>query len=79
MSKPTNVFDNPLDRVRQNRGNSNDNDAQLDSVTGEPVEIAPDGAKTESEIEDKKTADKDEALRIDPNSRIPRPVEPDLA
>ena len=58
---------------------ANSDDEQLTPATGEPVGVAPDGAKTEGEIEDKQTVDKDEALRIDPNSRIPRPVQPDLA
>lgn len=59
--------------------NANSDDEQLKPATGEPVGIAPDGAKTEGEIENKQVAHKDEALRIDPNSRIPRPVQPDLA
>ncbi|MDB5525284.1 MAG: hypothetical protein JWM58_3047 [Rhizobium sp.] len=58
---------------------ANRDDQQLNSETGEPVGIAPDGAKTEGEIDNKKTVNEDEALRIDPNSRIPRPVQPDLA
>jgi hypothetical protein len=58
---------------------ANPDDEQVNEETGEPSGVAPHGAKTEGEIEEKKTDDEDDALRIDPNSRIPRPVPPDLA
>jgi hypothetical protein len=58
---------------------ANDDDEQLSEQTGQPFGIAPLGAKTEGEIEDKKNADKKDAAAIDPDSRIPRPVQPDLA
>ena len=64
--------------TKLNRG-VKDDDEQVDKRTGEPVEVAPAGAKTEGEIERKKNADKRDAARIDPNSRIPRPPQPDLA
>ena len=54
-------------------------DVQRDTGTGAPVGIAPNGAKTEGEIEEKINADPAKAARIDPESRIPRPVLPDLA
>lgn len=54
-------------------------DVQRDAETGAPVGIAPNGAKTEGEIEEKTNADPGKAARIDPESRIPRPVPPDLA
>jgi hypothetical protein len=50
-------------------------DMQIDEATGRPVSIAPDGEK-ENRPE---TVDPKERLRIDPESRIPRPVQPDLA
>jgi hypothetical protein len=58
---------------------ANDDDEQLDEQTGRPVGVAPLGAKTEGEIEDKKNLDKDDAAQIDPRSRIPRPAQPDIA
>ena len=58
---------------------ANADDEQLDENTGNPVGVAPNGAKTEGEIEDKKNSNKQDAARIDPHSRIPRPVPPDLA
>jgi hypothetical protein len=58
---------------------ANDDDEQLDAQTGKPVGVAPLGAKTESEIARDKNADKKDAAEIDPRSRIPRPVQPDLA
>jgi hypothetical protein len=58
---------------------ADDDDPQRDRRTGAPVGIAPNGAKTEGEIEDERNADKGDAAAIDPNSRIPRPVQPDLA
>ena len=54
----------------------NPHDMQIDKETGLPVTIAPDGEKQQT------TGDKappDERLKIDPDSRIPRPVQPDLA
>lgn len=62
---------------KQNAENDLD-DIQRDG-TGAPVGIAPNGAKTEGEIDEKKNADSDDAARIDPESRIPRPAQPDLA
>ena len=50
-------------------------DPQVDEETGRPVAIVPDGEKENSPEE----IDGEERLRIDPNSRIPRPVQPDLA
>jgi len=50
-------------------------DAQIDEETGLPVPITPDGEK-ENRPE---RVDPEERLRIDPESRIPRPVQPDLA
>jgi len=54
-------------------------DVQRDAETGEPIGVAPAGAKTEGEIDDKRNADPRKAARIDPESRIPRPPQPDLA
>ena len=54
---------------------SNPHDMQIDEETGLPVAIAPDGEKELSED----AIDPKEHLRIDPESRIPRPVQPDLA
>lgn len=54
-------------------------DVQRNTETGAPVGVAPNGAKTEGEIEEDANADRGEAARIDPESRIPRPVQPDLA
>lgn len=50
-------------------------DMQVDEETGLPVSITPDGEK-ENRPE---SVEPDERLRIDPESRIPRPVQPDLA
>lgn len=50
-------------------------DPQIDEGTGRPVAIAPDGEKEHKPDE----IDGEERLKIDPNSRIPRPVQPDLA
>lgn len=58
---------------------ANDDDEQLNETTGAPVGVAPVGAKTEGEIANRKNADKHDAAQIDPNSRIPRPPQPDLA
>lgn len=55
------------------RGNMHD--MQIDKETGVPVSIPPDGAK---QIRPE-PVDAEERLRIDPRSRIPRPVQPDLA
>lgn len=54
---------------------NNPHDMQIDAATGLPVAIAPDGEKALSED----GIDPREALRIDPKSRIPTPVQPDLA
>lgn len=51
-------------------------DMQRDEETGQPVAIVPDGEK---EHADGDRATPDESLKIDPRSRIPRPVQPDLA
>lgn len=53
----------------------NPHDMQIDKETGLPVTITPDGEK--ARIEPK--VDPDDRLKIDPESRIPRPVQPDLA
>ena len=53
----------------------NPHDMQIDKETGLPVTIVPDGEKTRREPQ----ADPDDRLKIDPESRIPRPVQPDLA
>jgi hypothetical protein len=50
-------------------------DPQIDRDTGRPVAIAPDGEREN----DPEEIDGRERLKIDPNSRIPRPVQPDLA
>jgi hypothetical protein len=50
-------------------------DMQIDEATGRPVSIAPDGEK-ENRPE---KVNPEERLKIDPESRIPRPVQPDLA
>ena len=53
----------------------NPHDMQIDQDTGLPVAIVPDGEKEPT----REKLDSEEALRIDPESRIPRPVQPDLA
>jgi hypothetical protein len=53
----------------------NDHDMQIDKDTGLPVTIVPDGEKENSEGK----VPPSERLRIDPESRIPRPVQPDIA
>lgn len=53
----------------------NDHDMQIDKDTGLPVAIVPDGEKQDTEPE---VPEKDR-LNIDPESRIPKPVQPDLA
>jgi hypothetical protein len=52
-----------------------DHDMQIDKDTGLPVAIVPDGEKQDTEPE---VPEKDR-LNIDPESRIPKPVQPDLA
>jgi hypothetical protein len=52
-----------------------DHDMQIDKETGLPVAIVPDGEKQDAKP---KVPEKDR-LNIDPESRIPRPVQPDLA
>jgi hypothetical protein len=54
----------------------NPHDMQIDKETGLPVAIAPDGEKDHTH---KDEVGADERLKIDPDSRIPRPVQPDLA
>jgi hypothetical protein len=54
----------------------NPHDMQIDEETGLPVTIAPDG---ESEPPNEGNVAPDDRLKIDPDSRIPRPVQPDLA
>lgn len=58
---------------------ANKDDEQLDPETGKPVGVAPNGAKTEGEIDRERNADPDDAASIDPRSRVPRPAQPDLA
>lgn len=53
----------------------NEYDMQVDPETGRPLSIPPDGEKENRPDE----VAADERLRIDPESRIPRPVQPDLA
>jgi hypothetical protein len=53
----------------------NPHDMQIDKETGLPVTITPDGEKEDPK--DKAVPEK--RLKIDPESRIPRPVQPDLA
>jgi hypothetical protein len=60
---------------RDEPGRGNAHDMQIDKETGLPVTIAPDGEKENNPEE----VQRDERLKIDPNSRIPRPVQPDLA
>jgi hypothetical protein len=50
-------------------------DMQIVEETGLPVSITPDGEKKNRP----ERVDPEERLRIDPESRIPRPVQPDLA
>jgi hypothetical protein len=54
---------------------SDTDDMQIDPKTGRPVSIPPVGEK---ENRPERIAP-EERLRIDPESRIPRPVQPDLA
>lgn len=56
-------------------GRKNPHDMQVDEETGRPVAIVPDGEKPST----RGSVNPDEALRIDPESRVPRPVQPDLA
>ena len=51
-------------------------DMQIDPETGRPVSIPPVGEK---ENRPEPVVAPEERLRIDPESRIPRPVQPDLA
>lgn len=51
---------------------------QIDPQTGRPVPIAPFGELSDLEIEEG-ARDQEDAARIDPDSRIPRPPQPDLA
>ena len=53
----------------------NAHDMQIDEATGLPVSIPPDGEKENRPGR----VDPEDRLRIDPESRIPRPVQPDLA
>ncbi|MBX9456604.1 MAG: hypothetical protein KL863_11605 [Rhizobium sp.] len=53
----------------------NPHDMQIDENTGLPFSIVPDGEKPEPQDE----VAPEDRLRIDPESRIPRPVQPDLA
>ena len=53
----------------------NPHDMQIDKETGLPVAVVPDGEKAEQP----EKADPEDKLKIDPESRIPRPVQPDLA
>jgi hypothetical protein len=51
---------------------------QLDPLTGKPIPIAPFGELSDIEIEDGAKG-RENPARIDPESRIPRPPQPDLA
>ncbi|MBB1250789.1 hypothetical protein [Rhizobium sp. G21] len=51
---------------------------QIDPLTGKAIPIAPSGELSDREIEDGAKG-KEDAARIDPDSRIPRPPQPDLA
>lgn len=53
----------------------NEHDMQIDKETGLPVAIVPDGEKQDTTPE----VPKKDRLNIDPESRIPKPVQPDLA
>lgn len=53
----------------------NPHDMQIDKETGLPVSIEPDGEKQETG----QPVSEDDRLKIDPESRVPRPVQPDLA
>lgn len=50
-------------------------DMQTDEDSGLPVSIPPDGEK----LNPPERVDAEDRLKIDPESRIPRPVQPDLA
>ena len=54
----------------------NPHDMQIDKETGLPVTITPDGESKHPATDE---VAPEERLRIDPDSRIPRPVQPDLA
>jgi hypothetical protein len=60
--------------IGQNQG-VGERDMQIDKETGDPVTIPPDGEKKNRP----KGVAPEDRLRIDPESRIPRPVQPDLA
>jgi hypothetical protein len=62
------------DHVTRQDRNQTPADHQVEKDTGLPVNIAPDGEK-----QPEGDAKPEDALRIDPNSRIPKPVPPDLA
>lgn len=53
----------------------NPHDMQIDKETGLPVSIVPDGEKEQRP--DK--VQPEDRLKIDPESRVPCPVQPDLA
>ena len=53
----------------------NDHDMQIDKETGLPVTVVPDGEKQDTSPE----VPESDRLKIDPDSRIPKPVQPDLA
>lgn len=53
----------------------NDHDMQINKETGLPVTVVPDGEKQDTSPE----VPERDRLKIDPESRIPRPVQPDLA
>ncbi|WP_137154459.1 hypothetical protein [Rhizobium sp. FKL33] len=57
---------------------SHDAAPQIDPLTGKPIPIAPNGELSDREIEDGARGEED-AARINPESRIPRPPQPDLA
>lgn len=53
----------------------NDHNMQIDKETGLPVTVVPDGEKQDTTPE----VPERDRLRVDPESRIPKPVQPDLA
>lgn len=73
MSSPRDQSKGVGQRNEPVRGNPHD--MQIDKATGLPVTIVPDGEKS-NPPDDVAPEDK---LRIAPDSRIPRPVQPDLA
>lgn len=72
-----------MDRDTESRGanrgsqplRDNPQDMQVDEETGRPVATVPDGEKADQAPE----VPAKDRLKIDPDSRIPRPVQPDLA